>query len=341
MTPSPNEMPASKRARAEDEDLFCTTKRTEELTHKIQDLAKSFPELKYMIKLSDLSNVVESAIIKYKIEVATEQNEKNSLIYKIPDEILKSCFSFVGRGNFLLVAPVSKKFHHMYKTIFKGDYESFSKSDKWHTHYSTAATSVSTAKYCLDIIRCRDWYFDYPNQIFVEAAYKGKTDILKLSRDLHTFSCFWDVDDDDEIGLLRRPIERIAKFGHLNVLQFLKDNFNLHFALPMASRGAAFGGHIHILKWLKANNILYDLKDGQNDTLCYSALAGGQLETLKWLRKEGFDLSERIINTESSFHLGNMAAAIKTGNIEMIEYCHEQGFSFEVHLLTDRDNVTV
>ena len=332
MTSSSNEAPASKRARMEDEDLFCTTKRTEELTHKIQDLAKSFPELKYIIDLPDLSKIVEPAVAKYKNEVATEQNEKNSLLYNVPDEILKSCFSYVGKGNFLLVAPVSKKFHHMYKTIIKGDYDSFSKGDKWHTYYSIAAKNVSTAKYCLDIIGFDSgaWYFGYsPSQIFVEAAYKGHIEILKLARDLDTFSCFWS-EDDDEIGLLRRPIERIAELGHLNVLQFLHNKFNLHFALPMASRGAAYGGQIHILKWLKDNNILYDFKEGQKDTLCYSALAGGKLDALIWLRQQGFNLSERLIKRNSPFHLGNMATAIETGKIEMIEYCNDLGFSFEV-----------
>lgn len=100
--------------------MLCTTKRTEELTHKIEDLAESFPELKYMIDLSgDLSKIVEPAVIKYKYELEAEKNEENSLIYKLPDEILKSCFSFVGRGSFLLVAPVSKKFHRIYKKSSK------------------------------------------------------------------------------------------------------------------------------------------------------------------------------------------------------------------------------
>lgn len=324
MTSSSKELPTKKRARVEDEDLFCTTKRTEELTHKIQDLAKSFPELKYIIKLSNLSKIVATAAVKYKNEV---KNEKDSFIYKMPDEILKSCLSFVGKGSFLLVAPVSKKFRHVYKTTFKGDHR-----DEWLTSYSKATITVSTAKYCLDVASKKDKWCYSPREkrvkIFVQAAYKGQIETLKLAQHLD-ISSFWDEDEDMRL-LLRRPIERIAKIGHLNVLQFLHDNFNMHFALPMASRGAAFGGHIHILKWLRDNDILYDIKDGQNDSLCYSALSGGQLETLKWLRKEGFNLSERLITARSPFEIGNMAAAIKTGNMRLIEYCKDLGFSFEV-----------
>ena len=250
------EIPASKRARVEEDeeaDMLCTTKRTEELTHKIQDLAKSFPELKYIIDLSgDLSKIVKPAIIKYKYELEAKKNEENSLIYKLPDEILKSCFSFVGRGSFLLVAPVSKKFHDMYKKLFKGDYFC-SKGKKLRTYYSTyysiAANSVSTSKYCLDMIT------DYKTscRVFVQAAYKGQMETLKFAHHRH-ISGFWDEDNTMQ-SLLRRPIEKIAELGHLNVLQFLHYKFDMRFALPMASRGAAFGGQIHILKWLKENKI--------------------------------------------------------------------------------------
>ncbi|GFH56992.1 hypothetical protein CTEN210_13468 [Chaetoceros tenuissimus] len=332
---SSNEMPASKRARL-DED-YCTTKRTEELTHKIHDLAVSFPELKYIINLSDLSKLVEPAVVKYKHEVEAEksrqQNEKNSLIYKIPDEILKSCFSFVGRGNFLLVAPVSKKFHQMYKKMAKpcNPCEYHRNGDPTcQTYHSMAASNLSTAKYCLDLLASCNKYDSEEERvkIFVEAAYKGQTEILELARHFD-ISYFW-KEDENYCQLLRRPIEKIAKLGNLNVLKFLKNNFNMHFALPIASRGAAFGGQIHILKWLKEKKILYDIKDDdQEDTLCYSALAGGQLETLQWIRKEGFKLNERLVRPRPPFELGNMATAIKSGNIELIRYCKDQGFSFE------------
>lgn len=280
---SSNEAPASKRARIED-DSCTTTKRTEELAHEIQKLAKSFPELKYIIDLTDLSKIVEPAVVKYKHEAATEKNKKSSLIYKIPEELLKNIFSFVGKGSFLFVAPVSRKFHQMYKTTVK-ECNYYICDD---TYYSTAACNVSTAKYCLDIIGCRgtreDDYRKNMAKIFVQAAYKGRIEILKLA---HHFdiSYFWNRSDSCQFQLLGSPIERIAELGHLNVLQFLHDTFNMHFALPIASRGAAFGGQIHVLKWLQDNDILYDIKNGQEDTLCYSALAGGQLDTLKWLRK--------------------------------------------------------
>ncbi|GFH57001.1 hypothetical protein CTEN210_13477 [Chaetoceros tenuissimus] len=103
---NPNEAPARKKARVEVED--CTTRRTDALTRKIQNLAKEFPEMKYVLDLSDLRNIIEPIVTKYKDEVDADKNrqrhEANSPIYMLPDEMIAKCFSYV-KGSYLLVAP--------------------------------------------------------------------------------------------------------------------------------------------------------------------------------------------------------------------------------------------
>ena len=116
---SPNNAPLRKKARVEVEEY--TTKRTDELTRKIQNLAKEFPEMKYVIDLSDLQKIIEPAVVSYQhdVEVARKmkENEANSPIYMLPDEMIAKCFSYVNKGSYLLVAPVSSKFYNVYKAM--------------------------------------------------------------------------------------------------------------------------------------------------------------------------------------------------------------------------------
>ena len=65
------------------------------------------------------------------------------------------------------------------------------------------------------------------------------------------------------------------------------------------------------------------------------------MTTLQWLRREGFNLSERIIEAGSPYELGVMAAAIKSGNIELIRYCKDLDFGFEVQSLEECDCLAI
>jgi hypothetical protein len=75
-------------------------------------------------------------------------------------------------------------------------------------------------------------------------------------------------------------VEIASSRGHLHILRYL--NYSKPgIALTMTScRNAAYGGHLHILEWMKENG-------RWNKSMCTYAAKGGQLETLQWLRSNG------------------------------------------------------
>ncbi|GFH56991.1 hypothetical protein CTEN210_13467 [Chaetoceros tenuissimus] len=348
---SPNEAPVRKKSRVEEVKEYVTIERTDALTQKIQDLANEFPEMKYVLDLSDLQMTVGSAVVKYQQEVEVDkkrqENETNSPIYVLPDEMIANCFSYV-KGSFLLVAPVSIKFCNVYKAMLKdidkkigkttnevdaiddhytiNQYytikdrfpvpEKDSKNKLHKTTYENAAASFSTAKYCLENLSEERYERE---KLFSTAALKGRLDVLKLANHVDILH-FWDCNSG--YSKQNRPIGEIAQAGHLHILQSLKDDFNMGLLLHHACRGAALGGQIHILKWLKSFDCLRDNFENREDNLCHLALWSGQVEALKWLRKEGFRFTELRDGV-------NMIRAIRSKNIEMISYCILEGFGFK------------
>ena len=328
-----NEAPVRKKARVlEDiEDFRTMKKRTEALTRKIQDLAIEYPELKYILDLSDLQKIIEPAVTKYKYEVQSDkkrqENEATSPIYVLPDEMIAKCFSYL-KGSYLLVAPVSIKFYKVYKAIyadtqitnevaphvFEIDISNNMPEKKiCKTTFEVAATNTSTAKYCLEKLKHERSSRDKRKKLFRAAALKGRLDVLKLAKRVDILH-FWDYDEES-----KRPISEIAQAGHLHILQSLKNDFNLgDFLAANACLGAVSGGHIHILEWLKSIDCLRDF----DTKLCYTAMWFGQLKTLKWLRSEGFDASQ--LNRRNAY----MTCAIWSKNIDFISYCKEEGFNF-------------
>ena len=56
--------------------------------------------------------------------------------------------------------------------------------------------------------------------------------------------------------------------------------------------GAAYGGHLKVLKWARAKGCDWD-----NDKMCMIAAGGGQLEVMKWFRAQGSPWHERTCMT--------------------------------------------
>ncbi|CAM9890568.1 unnamed protein product, partial [Chrysoparadoxa australica] len=79
-----------------------------------------------------------------------------------------------------------------------------------------------------------------------------------------------------------------ASGGHLHVLSWLYDN-----GFPMGTSmgmGAGENGHLHVLGWMKEKGLPFDYRPNTLDGvefLCSSGAArGGHLPTLRWLRRE-------------------------------------------------------
>merc|ERR1719313_1168234 len=69
-------------------------------------------------------------------------------------------------------------------------------------------------------------------------------------------------------------VEKAAKGGHLEVVQWLRQN-----GCPwdsMTSFHAAHGGHLEVLQWVRQNGCPWD------SMTSFHAAHGGQLEVLKW-----------------------------------------------------------
>ena len=71
--------------------------------------------------------------------------------------------------------------------------------------------------------------------------------------------------------------------GHLHILKWArKEGFKMGYA---TCESAAEGGQLHILKWLRAQGYRW----GRTTTTCSSAAKGGHLGVLKWARANGCD----------------------------------------------------
>jgi hypothetical protein len=98
---------------------------------------------------------------------------------------------------------------------------------------------------------------------------------------------------------------------------------------------AARGGHLHILKWARAQNCPWDSET------CAAAAEGGHLKVLMWLHKQNCPWDERTCaDAASEGHLmvlkwlheqqcpwndNACSAAVESGHLEVLQWLHEHG----------------
>jgi hypothetical protein len=70
----------------------------------------------------------------------------------------------------------------------------------------------------------------------------------------------------------------------------------------------AGGGHLHILKWARANGCPW------NEVTCENAAQGGHLDVLKWARENGCPWDSNAIEKAVAF-----------GRLETFEWCRKNG----------------
>lgn len=117
-------------------------------------------------------------------------------------------------------------------------------------------------------------------------------------------------------------LKRAAKSGHLHVLQFLTNTFDLK---PDFIRGdyyhvfllAVLNGHLHILKWLK-ETVGLSTNDVRNNKFPVLQLAAeqGHLHIIKWLFSS-FDLTIEDIKTDNYKML---QFAVKNGKLHILKW---------------------
>ena len=108
------------------------------------------------------------------------------------------------------------------------------------------------------------------------AAEKGRIDILQQVHEQEPL-IFENYNDFATIA---------SQYGHLNVLEFFKNN-NIEFDVYTCAKIAAEYGFLHIIQWLHQNgcdpNYVHE-----NSWTCCGAASGGHLHILQWLRNHGY-----------------------------------------------------
>jgi hypothetical protein len=165
---------------------------------------------------------------------------------------------------------------------------------------------------------------------FLTTAYAAKSGNIKMLK--------WCLDNGCKIN--EYSIQLSASKGHFNIVKFLYkkylgDNYyhnigasgNLEIVewiIGKLSRyesklfyqiiygGAAENGKLHVLKWLKNNNVKGYNK---NKWICKNAAIGNQLDCLKWARENG--------NPWNNAEMCKIAA--RNGNLEMFEWLISNG----------------
>ena len=365
-----------KRARTED-DASCSTSavgskenakvpskvsastilRANKMFSKLSALLKEFPEIKFIIEFENLQAHLETAVVEYIQEKETKKYEAQLLmnynkeavpLHSLPDEVLKNCLSFVGKGHYGVVGLVSKKLNEAYK-------EEFGQK----TAYLEMATSVKLASHSLSEL-CKN--LEEKDELLKAAAVNGNLDILRAAvkdgYDLFplvalekttVYPCL-DEDDDDYYdpeeyfepfdvyytnddkkqyswGPQKVNLAKLVERGHLHVLKYLHEELHYFLGLQRYIKPAIEHGKLDILEWLEDICIMDndDLRIGfmddyvlnNNLDFCECAIKSGNVESLEWLLESCYS-----INNENSV----LEDAIKTKSIKMIEYCFDLGY---------------
>ena len=248
--------------------------------------------------------------------------QRRANIYTLPNEIFKHCFSFLGRGNYIFIAPVS---HHFYNIYMEEVHKDTS------TTCTAALSALETSKYCFE--NASD---GFKVSLCHNSAIYGKLDILQYASSMgFDIKKLFDYSTEETCEVLCT-----ASNGHLHVLKYLQSN-----GVTLGQRTinfAAEGGHLSILQWMQSQGHLLELYDGQ---LSYHAGLNGQLDVLKWLKKNGFKMSHRLCNVTAAsgkvdvlqwcrdqgckWDETTFACASSSGNLEMLEYCHQHDCPYD------------
>jgi hypothetical protein len=133
----------------------------------------------------------------------------------------------------------------------------------------------------------------------------GREDVRGAQRRAATWRCF-----SGRARTAARGDEYTCKYaaygGHLDILKWARAN-----GCPWGRTTCAFaaeGGHLEVLQWARENDCPWD------ERTCATAAYGGHLDVLKWARENGYPWDERTC-----------AYAAFGGNLEVLKWARENG----------------
>ena len=243
--------------------------------------------------------------------------EPSATMKDLPNEVMKNIFSFVGKGNYCFIGPVSKDFCFNYLTMDVIEDKFAHKMDcqlaigkNKITTAEAASSSFELAEYCF--FKAPD---NFKKQVVKKAAVKGRKDIVEMG---HAIGI--DISESMSLGRIRNNVVKIAKAGDLEMLKLLQDNgvdikSNMSHILLAATNENQLG----ILKWLKKNNLC---SSSENQSLLVCAAArSGRLSIIKWAKEvAGFNLPIHLVND-----------AVVSGNLDLIKYLRSKEIPWNEH----------
>jgi hypothetical protein len=109
-----------------------------------------------------------------------------------------------------------------------------------------------------------------------------------------------------------------SKYGHINVLEWFRNNYAYQFKTVNVNHGmefASYGGHVNVLEWLKTKSgCCLEKVDSYNGV--HYASADNNVKVLDWWKNSGFSMK----NTQYSFLI-----AVAYGSNEAIEWWKNSG----------------
>ena len=231
----------------------------------------------------------------------------------LPSEVIKNIFSFVGKGNYCFIAPVSKDFCYNYLTMDVIEDTFAHKMDHILAIQQNMVTTVEAASSCKDLAEYSFLNaFDFFQQdLLAKAAEKGRRDIVTMG---HAFG----VDMETSFRILH-PIRVISKKGDLAMLKLLHDKgLDISSRSKTITENAALHGHLDMLKWME---ILDDSSIELDYTLVFEKAAeGGHLDIIQW----GQDMAADAFQKDK-----NMDDAAFGGQLELVKWFRTQGAALD------------
>ena len=264
-------------------------------------------------------------------------NEGTATINALPPEVMKRIFSYVGKGNFCFIGLVSKDFCYDYLTMDIIEDRNAHKLDFVLALVRNKVTTVEAASSSLEL--AEHCFLAAPNEFQVElfriAARKGRQDIVAMAaqilgvdiNDWINYKDLKEITSKGDLGMLLLLKEKgldisswlydiitsAASHGHLDILRWMhqmkKNKSSFTFSLFMFS---ARGGHMNIIQW--GINAGYTLNKASyiND-----AVYSGNLDLVKWFRNQNTSWNDRTVSY-----------AVRSGNIELLQYLLDTGCVF-------------
>ena len=132
---------------------------------------------------------------------------------------------------------------------------------------------------------------------------------------LEVFEKYWSQGPQEKLSKLwdEYTCRKAAFGGHLEVMKWLRAK-----GCPwgtLTSRWAAFGGHLEVMKWLRAK----DPPCPWDEYVCLHAAGNGHLEVLRWARSQGCPWDEDDVTYAAAMH----------GHLKVLKWLIKEGCPYD------------